>query len=77
MAEESDLEKTEQPTSARLQKAREEGQVPQSRELSTFFVLIAGVLGMWMMGSWDGRARGWGCCSRGSRSTVTWCSIRS
>jgi flagellar biosynthetic protein FlhB len=54
MAEESDLEKTEQPTSARLQKAREEGQVPQSRELSTFFVLIAGVLGMWMMGSWMG-----------------------
>jgi len=54
MAEESDLEKTEEPTSTRLQKAREEGQVPQSRELSTFMVLITGVTAVWMMGGWMG-----------------------
>ena len=52
MAEDSDLEKTEQPSSRRLEQAREEGQVPQSRELSTFLVLIAGVSGLWLMGEW-------------------------
>lgn len=52
MAEESDLEKTEQPTPRRLEKAREEGQVPQSRELSTFLVLISGITGLWLMGDW-------------------------
>ncbi|HJX58206.1 MAG TPA: EscU/YscU/HrcU family type III secretion system export apparatus switch protein, partial [Thiobacillus sp.] len=36
MAEESDQEKTEPASPQRLQKAREEGQVVQSRELSTF-----------------------------------------
>lgn len=55
MAEESDLEKTEQPTPRRLEQAREEGQVPQSRELSTFFVLISGAIGLWMMGGWISR----------------------
>ncbi|MDX9698830.1 MAG: flagellar biosynthesis protein FlhB [Rhodocyclaceae bacterium] len=52
MAEESDLEKTEQPSQRRLEQAREEGQVPQSRELSTFLVLIIGVVGIWLMGGW-------------------------
>lgn len=42
MAEESDLEKTEPATSRRLEKAREEGQVARSRELSTFALLAAG-----------------------------------
>lgn len=55
MAEESDLEKTEQPTPRRIEQAREEGQVPQSRELSTFFVLIAGVVSLWLMGGWVSR----------------------
>src|SRR5690606_28348506 len=54
MAEESDLEKTEQPTPRRLEQGREEGQVAQSRELSTFFVLIAGVAVLWALGSWAG-----------------------
>lgn len=44
MAEESDLEKTEQPSARRLEQAREEGQVPHSRELGTFLVLFAGVM---------------------------------
>ncbi len=51
MAEESDLEKTEQPSQLRLDKAREEGQVARSRELTTFVLLLAGGAGLWMMGT--------------------------
>ncbi len=51
MAEDSDLEKTEQPSQRRLDQAREEGQVARSRELSTFVVLMAGGAGLWLMGS--------------------------
>ncbi|NMG28192.1 flagellar biosynthesis protein FlhB [Aromatoleum evansii] len=59
MAEDSDLEKTEQPSPRRLEQAREEGQVPQSRELSTFLVLITGIGALWMMGEWiSGRILG-------------------
>jgi flagellar biosynthetic protein FlhB len=50
-AEDSDLEKTEQPSQRRLDQAREEGQVARSRELSTFAVLMAGGAGLWLMGS--------------------------
>jgi flagellar biosynthetic protein FlhB len=52
VAEESDLEKTEQPSPRRLEQAREEGQVPQSRELSTFLVTITGVAMLWLLGGW-------------------------
>lgn len=52
MAEGSDLERTEAPSSKRLSEARDEGQVPHSRELSTFLVLIAGVGGLWVFGQW-------------------------
>jgi flagellar biosynthetic protein FlhB len=52
MAEQdSDLEKTEPPTGRRLEKARREGQVARSRELTTFSVVMAGGAGIWMMGS--------------------------
>ncbi|MBU6504643.1 MAG: flagellar type III secretion system protein FlhB [Betaproteobacteria bacterium] len=51
MAEDSDLEKTEQPSQRRLDQAREEGQVARSRELSTFAVLMAGGAGVWLMGA--------------------------
>ena len=51
MAEDSDLEKTEEPSQRRIDQAREEGQVARSRELSTFAVLMAGGSGLWMMGS--------------------------
>jgi flagellar biosynthetic protein FlhB len=47
MAEESDLEKSEAASPRRLEKAREEGQVPRSRELSTFLVLAAGLGCLW------------------------------
>ncbi|HTH62511.1 MAG TPA: flagellar biosynthesis protein FlhB [Paraburkholderia sp.] len=49
MAEDSDLEKTESATPKRLEKAREEGQVARSRELSTFALLSAGFFGAWGM----------------------------
>ncbi|RQH06043.1 flagellar biosynthesis protein FlhB [Paraburkholderia dinghuensis] len=49
MAEDSDLEKTESATPRRIQKAREEGQVARSRELSTFALLSAGFFGVWML----------------------------
>ncbi|TAN85207.1 MAG: flagellar biosynthesis protein FlhB, partial [Gallionella sp.] len=51
MAEDSDLEKTEQPSQRRLDQAREKGQVARSRELSTFAVLLAGGGTLWFMGS--------------------------
>jgi len=41
MAEDSDLERTEPASGRKIQKAREEGNVPQSPELSTFVVLLA------------------------------------
>ena len=50
MAEESDLEKTEQASPRRLEKAREDGDVPRSRELATFAVLISATLGFWLSG---------------------------
>ena len=44
MAEESSSqEKTEEPTARRLEKAREEGQVARSKELSTTMVLVLGI----------------------------------
>jgi flagellar biosynthetic protein FlhB len=51
VAEDSDLEKTESATPRRLQKAREEGQIVRSRELSTFALLAAGFFGVWGMSS--------------------------
>lgn len=52
MAEQSsDQEKTEEATPRRLEKAREEGQVARSRELTTFMLLLGGVLGLWVMGA--------------------------
>ena len=50
MAEESDLEKTEQASPKRLEKAREEGDVPRSRELATVTVLLAAGLTLLMIG---------------------------
>lgn len=54
MAEESDLEKTEQPSARRIEQAREEGQIPQSRELASFLVLLVGVAVLMVLGGWMG-----------------------
>ena len=50
MAEDSDAEKTEDPSARRLEKARENGDVPRSRELATFSVLLAAASGFWVSG---------------------------
>ena len=44
MSEESDVEKTEEPTPHRREKAREEGQIPRSKELSSLLMLLVGWL---------------------------------
>lgn len=55
MAEESDLERTEPASPKRLEQAREEGDVPRSRELSTCAVLLAAGGSLWIFG--DGLIR--------------------
>lgn len=52
MAEESDLEKTEPASSRRLEKAREEGQVPRSREIGAFLILLVSASAFWFVGPW-------------------------
>lgn len=51
MSADSDLERTESATPRRLEKAREEGQIARSQELSAFVVLLGGVGGLWSTGS--------------------------
>ena len=50
MADDNDLERTESATPQRLEKAREEGQVARSHELSTFAMLMAAGGGLWFTG---------------------------
>lgn len=52
MAENSEQEKTEAPTGKRLELAKEQGQVPRSRELGTFLLLLVGASTLWAMGGW-------------------------
>ena len=55
MAEEdTGQERTEQATPRRLERAREEGQVPRSRELNTAAILLAGSASLLMFGQWLG-----------------------
>ncbi|MCP5245149.1 MAG: flagellar type III secretion system protein FlhB [Burkholderiales bacterium] len=51
MAEDSDLERTEEATPQRIQKAREDGQVARSQELTTFTLLITAASGLIFMGN--------------------------
>jgi flagellar biosynthetic protein FlhB len=51
VSEASDLERTEPASPRRLEKAREEGQVVQSRELATFVVLMVGGGTLWALGN--------------------------
>lgn len=49
MAEDQDQsQKTEEPTERKLQKAREQGQVPRSREVNNFFALLATIICVWL-----------------------------
>jgi len=52
MAENEDgQERTEDPSSRKLQQAREKGQVPRSRELGSVAVMIVGAVGLMVFGS--------------------------
>ena len=48
---ESGQEKTEDPTPRKLEKAKEDGQIPRSKELNTTLLLLAAVLGLMTMGA--------------------------
>jgi flagellar biosynthetic protein FlhB len=50
MAEDSELEKTEPASQKRLDDAREQGDVPRSRELATCSMLLAAGCAFWMLG---------------------------
>lgn len=50
MSEDSDAEKTEPASPRKIEKAREEGDVPRSRELSTFTVLMTAGACLWAFG---------------------------
>ena len=50
MAEDDDdSSKTEEPTSKRLSKARDEGDVPISKETQSWFMLFAGLILLWAL----------------------------
>ena len=51
MADDSDLEKSEQPTDSKLKKAKEKGQIPRSRELTSLIILLVGIMLFWIMGT--------------------------
>lgn len=48
--DDSGQDKTEEATPKRQEKAREDGQVPRSRELTTSAILIFGTVGLWLFG---------------------------
>lgn len=50
--DEQSQEKTEEPTAKRLEKSREDGQIPRSKELTTSAVLLTGTIGLLMFGGW-------------------------
>ncbi|MDB5887622.1 MAG: flagellar biosynthesis protein FlhB [Rhodocyclales bacterium] len=52
MAEDSDLDKSEPASGRKIEQAREQGNVPRSKELSSFLVTLVGVAALWIMSSW-------------------------
>jgi flagellar biosynthetic protein FlhB len=48
MSEEDDASKTEEPTGKRIEKAREEGNVPISQEVKSLLMLVGGVIAVGM-----------------------------
>ncbi len=50
MSEDSDQEKTEEPTSKRLEDAKKKGQIARSRELNTFAMLITSAILLLVLG---------------------------
>lgn len=52
MAEDSDVEKTEDPTPQKREKARKDGQIPRSKELTSVMMLLVGWALMFSFGSY-------------------------
>jgi flagellar biosynthesis protein FlhB len=48
MSEDDSQEKTEEASGRKIEKAREQGQIPRSRDLVTSIVLLAGAIGLWV-----------------------------
>jgi len=48
MADDSDMERTEPATAKRIERAREQGDVPRSREMGTCVLLLVGGSAVWM-----------------------------
>ena len=55
MAEDSDQEKTEEPTAKRLADARKKGQIARSKELNTFIMLITSAVLLLVLGQHIGK----------------------
>lgn len=51
MADDSDLDKSEQPTDSKIKKAKEKGQIPRSRELTSLIILLVGITLFAMIGA--------------------------
>ncbi len=54
----SDEEKNEEPSEQKLKKAREEGNVPRSKELNTAMLLLLAGVGLWLLGQHIANAMG-------------------
>ena len=50
MSEDSGQEKTEEPTSKKLEESKKKGQIARSKELGTMFVLIFSAISLLMYG---------------------------
>ena len=50
MSEDSSQEKTEQPTAKKLEKSREDGQVPRSKDMSMAIIMVLGSAFLLMTG---------------------------
>ncbi|OCG23029.1 flagellar biosynthesis protein FlhB [Gilliamella sp. wkB108] len=51
MANDSDVDKSERPSDSKIKKAREKGQIPRSRELTSLVLLLIGFTLFWFMGA--------------------------
>jgi flagellar biosynthetic protein FlhB len=52
VADEDESQKTEEPTARKLEKAREEGDVPISNEVKNVFILLAALIIVWVFTPW-------------------------
>src|SRR4051812_22265836 len=55
MSDEDSQEKTEEASGRKIEKAREEGQIPRSRDLTTTVVLLLGSIGLYYYADFMGK----------------------